>query len=107
LTARKNLPLWGSPQPRGTDCASALKCQAFGGEGVGGRAEKLKLGKQKAESARRSAPRSAAVSYPPHLPVPCALSSHFCFLLSRFQLFFFLPVEQFALGLLLAGGDFD
>jgi hypothetical protein len=34
LAARKNLPRWGSPQPRGTDGASALKCQAFGGEGA-------------------------------------------------------------------------
>jgi hypothetical protein len=36
LAARKNPPRWGSPQPRGTDCASALKCQAFSGEGAGG-----------------------------------------------------------------------
>jgi hypothetical protein len=35
----------------------------------GGWAEKLKLGKQKAEIARRLARRSAAVSCPPHLPL--------------------------------------
>jgi hypothetical protein len=35
----------------------ALRGQGFGGEGAGGRAEKLKLGKQKAEIARRPARR--------------------------------------------------
>jgi hypothetical protein len=50
----------------------ALQGQGFGGEGAGGRAEKLKLGEQKAEIAKWRARRSAAVSCPPHLPVPCA-----------------------------------
>ena len=50
----------------------ALQVQGFGGEGVGGRAEKLKLGKQKAEIARRRAPRSAAAPCPggARLPAP-------------------------------------
>ena len=29
-------------QPFGTDCASALKCQGFGGGGAGGRGERLR-----------------------------------------------------------------
>jgi hypothetical protein len=64
----------------------ALQVQGFGGKGAGGRAGKLKLGKQstlrstatedgKTEIARRRAPRSATVSCPPHLPVPRALVS--------------------------------
>jgi hypothetical protein len=40
----------------------ALQAQNFGGEGEGGRAEKLKLGKQKAVIARRRARRSAGAS---------------------------------------------
>ena len=42
----------------------ALQFQGFGGEGAEGRAEKLKLGKQKNEIARRRARRSAAPSCP-------------------------------------------
>jgi hypothetical protein len=53
----------------------ALQGQGFGGEGAGGRVEKLKSGKQKAEIAGRRAPRLAAPSYPPNLPVFCALPS--------------------------------
>jgi hypothetical protein len=37
----------------------ALQFQAFGGEDEGGRAEKLKFGKQKAEIARRMARRAS------------------------------------------------
>jgi hypothetical protein len=104
----------------------AFHGQGFGCGGAGGRAEKLKLGKQKAEIARPGAQRSAAPSCPPHLPVPCALISHFSlsafpisafvpafrppvsgFRLSAFQLFASWPVEQRALDLLLAGDDFD
>ena len=53
----------------------ALQLQGFGGAGAGGRAEKLKLGKQKAEIARRRARRSTAGSCPAHLPIPRALLS--------------------------------
>jgi hypothetical protein len=76
----------------------------------------------KAESRNRKA-EGTAVSCPPQLPVPCALISHFSFQLSRFQhlsllsalrfqlsafqLFASWPVEQYALGPLLAGCDFD
>jgi hypothetical protein len=100
----------------------ALQFQSFGGAGAGGRAEKLKLGKQKAEIARRRARRSAA---PSCLPIflflaPCFLNAPGFrfplsarrfqvsgFSLSAFQLFASWPVEQRALGLLLAGGEFD
>jgi hypothetical protein len=41
---------------------AALQVQGFGGEGAGGRAEKLKLGKQKAAIARRRARRSGVSS---------------------------------------------
>jgi hypothetical protein len=55
----------------------ALQFQSLGGEGAGGRAEKLKLGKQKAKIARRRAQRSAA---PSCLPIflflaPCLLNA--------------------------------
>jgi hypothetical protein len=49
----------------------ALQVHFFGGAGAGGRAEKLKLGKQKAAIARRRVRRSAAVSCP-----GCASLSH-------------------------------
>jgi len=39
----------------------ALQGQGFGGEGAGGRAEKLKLGKQKAKIATREGRRRSAV----------------------------------------------
>jgi hypothetical protein len=53
----------------------ALQGQYFGGEGAGGRAENLKLGKQKAMIARRRARVSAVPSCPHRLPVPRALLS--------------------------------
>jgi hypothetical protein len=73
----------------------ALQFQGVGGEGAGGHAEKLKLGKQKAEIASRRAQRSAAPSCPRHLPVPCALISHFSFQLSRFQVLSLLSAFRF------------
>ena len=93
----------------------ALQAHGFGGEGAGGRAEKLKLGKQRAEIARRRARRSTAVSCPSQFPVPRALLSSLCgfpslvsaFSLSAFQLFASWPVEQRALGLPLGEGDFN
>ena len=70
--------------------------------------------------ARGRCRRSAAASCPLHLPVPCALVSQrpwfslsairppvSGFRLSAFQLFVARPIEQRALGLLLAGRDFD
>jgi hypothetical protein len=115
----------------------ALQVQGFGGEGAGGRAEKLKLGKQSTprslvhppqyryggrESGNRKA-EGAAVSGC-LMPSPSSCSSRpsflmplvsvlrfplsdFSFQLSVFQLFASWPVEQRALGLLLAGGGFD
>ena len=52
----------------------ALQGQGFGGAGAGGCAEKLKLGKQKAEIARRRARRSAA---PACLPIFLFLAPFF------------------------------
>ena len=68
----------------------ALQGQGLGGEGAGVRAEKLKLGKQKAEIAWRRARRSVAASCPPRLSVPRALLSGrlsaFCILHATFGL---------------------
>jgi hypothetical protein len=44
---------------------------------------------------------------PAHFPVPCAPIPISAFSILAFQLFASWPVEQRALALLLAGGDFD
>ena len=81
-------PFWenGCPAEKLYSPERVLQGQGLGGAGAGGRAEKLKLGKQstlrslatedgKAEIAGRTAGRSAAAFCPPHLPVRCALLS--------------------------------
>jgi len=109
LAARKNLPRWGSPQPCGTDCASAPKYQAFGGEGAGGldgSGEFVAQGVKAGGGERLLLAADALHFADPGVGVQIGQGEELVAGLFD-AVFHAQPVEQRALGLLLVGVEFD